>query len=186
MIEQWVNQCRRGQTAAYAEIVKALRSSLLDFLYRMTRSREMAEDLGQEAFLRAFMRLDRFDERKASFSTWLFRIARNLCIDQFRKERHKWVSLDEGSEFEETRIPGPRAAADEKNLNRKIAAAIQELEPPHREVFILKEYEMMPLEEIAAIVDCPVGTVKSRLHRARAILQSRLAPVLTARQERRA
>ena len=94
MIEEWVEQCRGGQTRAYVSVVKALRPRLLEFLYRMTRNRELAEDLGQEALLKGYRLLDRYDRRKASFTTWLFTLARNLCIDELRKKRPVSVPLE--------------------------------------------------------------------------------------------
>ena len=178
MIEDWVEQCRRGHSKAYAKIVEALQGRLLDFLYRMTQNRELAEDLGQEAFLRAFRLLDRYDQTKAAFSTWLFTLARNLCLDELRKRRPNWVLLEEEAHVEASVDPGPDTVAGEKEIEIQIADAVRNLDPKHREVFILREYQDLPVEEIGRIVECPVGTVKSRLHRARLILQEKLGPVL--------
>jgi len=180
VIEEWVEQCRQGRTRAYAEIVRALQPQVLGFLYRMTRDREWAEDLGQEVFLRAYRRLERYDRNKAAFSTWLFTMARNLCLDELRKSRPQRVALEEAAETQAAGDPGPDAALRENELERLIAEAVQSLAAEYREVFILKEYQDFSLEEIAAIVQCPIGTVKSRLHRARTQLQKQLSPILSA------
>ena len=178
MIDEWVEQCRQGQTRAFAEIVKTLQPGLLGFLFRMTQDRELAEDLGQEAFLRAFRQIHRYNGKKAAFPTWLFTLARNLCLDELRKHRPKWASLEEAAEIEQKGVLAPDGEAGERELERRIAHAVAELEPVYREVFVLREYENLSLEEVAEIIDCPLGTVKSRLHRARTLLQEELAPIL--------
>ena len=180
MVEDWVQQCQNGQTRAFAQVVKALRPQLLEFLYRMTRNRELAEDLGQEAFLKAYRLLGRYDSKKAAFSTWLFTIARNLCIDTLRRKRPETVDLDVVAGTQPSNEADPHVAADREEIGRKVSDAVQELEPTYREVFVLREYQNQTLEQIASIIGCPVGTVKSRLHRSRQILQKQLAPLVCA------
>lgn len=180
MIEEWVEQCRNGQVRSYAQIVRTLQHRMLNFLYRMTQNREMAEDIGQEVFLKAFRRLDQYDRAKASFSTWLFTLARNLCLDELRKRRMNLVSLDDALTEEASVDPGPFQTAVDRELETKIKQAIQSLTPEFREVFVLKEYGLFSIEEIAAITGSPTGTVKSRLHRARVMLQEKLAPMLAS------
>ncbi len=180
MIEKWVEQCRKGQTRAYASIVQTLRPKLLVFLYRMTQDLEMAEDLGQEAFLKGYRLLDRFDSRKGKFSTWLFTIARNLCLDELRKRSHTKVPLDDIAEAMPDHEPNPQAVASDVQMETKISEAVRRLEVPFREVFVLREYEQLSVGEIAEITGVPEGTVKSRLYRARLTLQEALAPILDA------
>ncbi len=178
MIEKWVEQCRNGRSSAYAKVVNELQPKILEFLYRMTQNREWAEDLGQEAFLRAFRLLDRYDQKKAAFSTWLFTIARNLCLDELRKRRYRTVELGEAVEIRASTKENPFCSMHESQMENLIAQAVEELDPEYREVFVLKEYQDLSLEEIATIVECPVGTVKSRLHRSRIQLQKKLTPIL--------
>lgn len=178
MIEEWVEQCRNGQTRAYAQIVQAMQNRILAFLFRMTGNRETAEDLGQEVFLRAYRQLDRYDRKKAAFSTWLFTLARNLCLDTMRKKQAVCVPWDESGAEDASPEPNPGARLYERELERRIAASVGSLDPVYREVFILREYEQLPLEEISQVTGCPVGTVKSRLHRARLLLQEKLTPIL--------
>jgi len=117
-IEEWVEQCRNGQTRAYANVVKTMQPGILGFLYRMTQNREWAEDLGQEVFLRAYRRLEKYDRNKAAFSTWLFALARNLCLDELRKKRPITVSLDETAENKRPTGPDPRLAVHEEDLEQ--------------------------------------------------------------------
>ena len=142
----------------------------------MTQNREWAEDLGQEVFLRAFQRLGQYDRKKGAFSTWLFTLARNMCLDELRKNHLIRVPLENAAELSTSN--NPRQAYQEKAVEQRLAEAVGRLEPEYREVILLKEYEELSLEEIAYITGAPVGTVKSRLHRARLILQNQLADVL--------
>lgn len=178
MIEDCVERCRKGQTRAYAEIVQVLRPSLLEFLYRMTHDRELAEDLGQETFLRAYRALDRYDAKKAQFSTWIFSIARNLYIDTSRKNQLLTNPLESCLESARSSEPNPDERIQNQELGQAIEDAVMALPLEHREVFILREYQDRSLEEIAAITLLPLGTVKSRLYRARQSLQKTLAPWL--------
>jgi RNA polymerase sigma-70 factor (ECF subfamily) len=180
VIEDWVEQCRNGQTRSFALIVTALQDKIVEFLYRMTRNREAAEDLGQEVFLRAYRLLDRYDRKKAAFSTWLFTLARNLCLDELRKKRPLWVNLEDAAMAETSSDPDPHLQARDAELEQMIATAVATLDPIFREVFILRDYQHLSFEEVAEITGCPVGTVKSRLHRARLLLQDKLTPALNA------
>jgi len=177
-MEDWVEQCRNGQASVYAKVVKALQPKVLGFLYRMTQNRELAEDIGQETFLRAFRLLDRYDRKKAAFATWLFTLARNLCLDELRKNRIRSVGLEEAAELPADSNANPHRAVQEEEWEQRIAAAVGRLEPEYREIFILREYQNLPLEEIAQIAGYPLGTIKSRLHRSRLRLQEILAPMM--------
>lgn len=177
MIDTWIQDCQAGKTRAYAEVVRELRPKLLDFLYRMTQNREVSEEIGQEAFLKAFQQLAKFDAGKSSFSTWLLTLGRNLCIDHFRKQKISLVPEEEASTLVSLH-PAPRDKAWENELGQIIAKAVQNLDLPYREVFILKEYQQLEIEEIVMITATTAGTIKSRLFRARQALQEALAPML--------
>jgi RNA polymerase sigma-70 factor, ECF subfamily len=143
--------------------------SVYRFAYRLTRRPDLAEGITQEAFL-AFLRTpERFDESRGAVKTYLFSIARNLALKQYR-DHHAEGQLDEDA------IPAtadPRRSMDDSSA---VASAVAGLPPLQQEALVLFEYEGVTLEEIARIVGADVGTVKSRLHRARAQLKRVLAP----------
>lgn len=177
VIEEWVEQCQNGHTRAYSRVVLAMQQRILGFLFRMTQNPEWAEEIGQEVFLRAFQKIHNYDRSKGTFSTWLFRIARNLCIDQMRKRKGRYASIDDVEPMAAEQ-PGPYWNAVDNELEQRIASAVECLEPAYREVFVLREYQNLPIEDVAEIIGRPLGTVKSRLYRARALLQTKLAPLL--------
>jgi RNA polymerase sigma-70 factor (ECF subfamily) len=152
----------------------------------MVRDRELAEDLSQETFVKVFNHLGSYNP-KYKFSSWIFKIANNLAIDTLRRKGLKTVSLD-GSrnatteeESEATRISiatddeNPEELLLAKELGRDIERAIAELRPEYRTAVILRHVEGRPYEEIAEIMEVPLGTVKTYIHRARAELRGHLA-----------
>jgi RNA polymerase sigma-70 factor (ECF subfamily) len=182
-----VEQCRNGDLAAFGRLVTKYQDRVLNTCWRMSGSREAAEDLTQEAFVRAFEALGQFAGR-SQFSTWVFRIAINLAISAKRKERgRRTSSLDD----ERGRLgDGTRASAAErlasleptpadcllsKEREGRVLAALAEIDEESRTVVVLRDVEGLSYDEIAGILDVPVGTVKSRLHRARLALRGRLA-----------
>jgi len=183
-----IDLCRRGDQAAFREVVLAHQDRLFNVCLRMIGNRTEAEDLVQEAFVKAFTSLAGFDGR-ASFYTWLYRIAVNLCLSRRRSTRHLACSLDEP--HEEARRSGSAAAslsarneasplrqAAQREEHRLILAALEELDDEHRTVVVLRDIESLDYGEIAEILEIPAGTVKSRLHRARMALRERLRPLL--------
>ena len=140
------------------------------FLYRLTRRPDVAEDLTQESFLVLLRAPGRFDAARGTVRTFLFAIARNLALKQFREygAEEQW---EEASDL--TSAPDLRPGIE---IGAAVAAAVASLVPLQREALILFEYEGFTLEEVAAVVGADVGTVKSRLHRARARLKRALAP----------
>jgi RNA polymerase sigma factor (sigma-70 family) len=144
--------------------------AVYSFLCRLTRREDLAEDLAQEAFL-AFVRApERFDPARGTAKTYLFSIARNLALKQYRDHRAEEQLEDAGME---------QLAVDSQQsleVESAVAGAVASLPPLQQEALILFEYEGATLEEIAQIVNADVGSVKSRLHRARANLKRVLAP----------
>jgi RNA polymerase sigma-70 factor (ECF subfamily) len=140
------------------------------FLYRLTRRPDVAEDLTQESFLVFLSAPGRFDPARGTVRTFLFAIARNLAPQQFRDyaAEEQW---EKASDL--TSAPDPRPGIE---IGAAVAEAVASLAPLQREALILFEYEGLTLEEIAAVVAADAGTVKSRLHRARATLRRALAP----------
>jgi RNA polymerase sigma-70 factor (ECF subfamily) len=140
------------------------------FLYRLTRRPDVAEDLTQETFLVFLNAPGRFDAARGTVRTFLFAIARNLALKRFRDygAEEQW---EEPSDL--TCAPDPRPGIE---IGTAVAEAVASLTPLQREAVILFEYEGLTLDEVAAVVAADVGTVKSRLHRARAMLKRALAP----------
>jgi RNA polymerase sigma-70 factor (ECF subfamily) len=136
----------------------------------VVHNQDDAIEIAQEAFVRAHQNLRKFEER-SSFSTWLYRIAANLAIDFRRREGRQVVLRGEEGENELGRIPSKTgdsfAEASRGELRRRLSKALDELTPEHRAVILLREVEGLSYDEISEVLDCPRGTVMSRLHYAR-------------------
>ena len=154
---------------------------------------ELAEEAAQETFLSAWQGLP-FFRGDSAFSTWLYRLASNACVDLLRKEgRHQGPSLDDeavSAEVPDTR-PTPEAAAEQKELRAQIEAGLRTLSPEHREVLILREIQQLSYDEIADALSLDLGTVKSRISRGRRLLRNFLmeqgnfsAPAASKKPER--
>ena len=176
-----------GEERAFAELVERYQNRLLNFVYRTVGDRERAEDLVQEVFIRVYRHLHRFDRSK-KFSTWVYTIASNLAKNELRNRSRNPLVLfqtikgrgeedDRPVDFED---PGTRP--DDLYRKRHLRALVEEtvaaLPEHHREVFVLRELEGKSYEEIAEITDCNLGTVKSRLNRARNAFASIIEPRL--------
>jgi RNA polymerase sigma-70 factor (ECF subfamily) len=141
---------------------------------------EDARDLAQEAFVRAFRNLAQYDQDR-KFSSWLFRIANNLCIDHYRRRKLDTVPLvrqHEGEEEETWDLPDPGVspadAFSDRERSRRLLAAVQALPPGYRMVILLRHQQDLAYEEIAETLGLPLGTVKARIHRAHRLLKEKL------------
>lgn len=176
-----IKRCKRGEEPAFAEILARYRGPIYNLCYRMTRNPEDARDLGQEVFIKVFSLLDRFDEDYA-FSSWLFRIATNHCIDHLRRNRMRFLSLDgavgkDGQEFElqlPDHGPGPDQVMQRRQAVERLEEVIADLPPHYRAITLLRHDQQLSYEEIAEILHLPLGTVKARIHRARNMIQQML------------
>jgi RNA polymerase sigma-70 factor (ECF subfamily) len=177
-----VERARRGDTAAYDELVRRYSGRLYGLIYRMTGHVQDTEDIVQEVFIKAYRSLARF-HGKAAFYTWLYRIAINGAINALKKmRRHKTFSLDDQDQHLERAADYLKLAARESpyrdatlsELQQKMNAALQTLSEKHRTVVILHDIQGIPHEDIAKMWKCSVGTVRSRLFYARKILQAEL------------
>lgn len=160
---------------AFSVLVDTYQSRLYGFVLRMVKDQRDAEDLTQEVFVRAYQGMDSFDGR-SSVRTWLFRIAHNLCIDRHRKASHRSfdrvATEDELAAFEVSDARwDPEQAVMDSELKEKVSEAVGQLSEKLRAVLLLHDAEGMGYQEIAAALDIPVGTVKSRLFLARESLQ---------------
>ena len=167
--QSWIASARNGDEAAFGELVQKYQKRVYALTVRMCPTPELAEEAAQEAFLSAWQGLP-FFRGDAAFSTWLYRLASNACVDLLRKERrHQGTSLDDdtvGVEIPDTK-PTPEEAAETKELRAQIEAGLRQLSPEHRAVLILREIQQLNYEEIADALSLDLGTVKSRISRGR-------------------
>ncbi|MHC4780744.1 MAG: RNA polymerase sigma factor [Planctomycetota bacterium] len=162
---------KRGDREALSTLVTRYEKPLINFLFRMIGNLDEAEDLFQETLLRVLRAAKKYEPR-AAFSTWLYTIARNLCLDRLKKMKGlSTVPLEgkgdeEGSlrEILEASTPDPGDTASKNELARVARGALRELPPKKREVLVLRIFQGLPYEEIAKIVNAPLGTVKYRIH----------------------
>jgi RNA polymerase sigma-70 factor (ECF subfamily) len=160
---------------AFSTVVERYEKPIYSFVYRMLQRSAFpgaAEDVVQEVFLKVYRKIDTFDlERGSKFSTWLFAIARNHCVSLFRKNgpESNRADLDDGqfAAIPDPRSPNPRDVAGESEIRQRIATAVAELPEKVRSPFVLKHYEGLSYDEIAAVMGCSAGTVKSRVSRAK-------------------
>jgi len=179
----------QGEERAFQELVERYQTRLLNFIYRTIGDRERAEDLVQEVFIRVYRHLHRFDRSK-KFSTWIYTIASNLAKNELRNRsrnplvlfqaiRKTWQDDERPLQFED-----PQGRPDDlfrkRHLKELVDDSAGRLPEHHRQVFILRELEGKSYEEIAEITECNLGTVKSRLNRARNAFASIIGPALSA------
>jgi RNA polymerase sigma-70 factor (ECF subfamily) len=176
-----------GDPRAFRELVGRYRDRLVGFVSRTIGDRERAEDLVQEAFLRVYRHLHRFDPAR-KFSTWLYTIASNLAKNELRNRRRSplvpygALQPHDGPDPQPLQFEAAGTRPDEmyasRYLHEAVTAAVACLSPSHREVFVLREIEGRSYEEIARLTASNLGTVKSRLNRARRAFAERIAPYL--------
>jgi RNA polymerase sigma-70 factor (ECF subfamily) len=176
-----------GNRRAFNELVERYQNRLLNFVYRTTGDRERAEDLVQETFIRVYRHLHRFDQSK-KFSTWVYTIASNLAKNELRNRSRNPLVLFQTLLKNRTEDQRPLEWEDntyrpddlfrKRALKAQVDAAVDQLPEHHRTVFILREMEGKTYEEIAEITDTNLGTVKSRLNRARNSFARIIQPVL--------
>jgi len=176
-----------GDPRAFNELVRRFQPRLLAFVARILRDRERAEDLVQETFIRAYRHLHRFD-RSRKFSTWVYTIAANLARNELRNRARSPLILfqtlsanQDGDprplEFEDTSTQ-PDRLYHNRHLRYAVDATVARLSPAHRTVFVMRELEGRSYEEIAEATDTQLGTVKSRLNRARAHFAEMIEPLI--------
>jgi RNA polymerase sigma-70 factor (ECF subfamily) len=182
-----VADAREGRSEAFGDIVKRYQDRIFNTIYRLLGDYQEAKDLTQQAFLKAYMSLDKF-RGNSSFYTWLYRIGVNTALDERKKRSRNPQVLSESfamsADEDARRLDGSDGSGDpgERVLSREreaaVASAIAALDEIHRTVLVLRDIEGMDYEEIAEVVPCPRGTVKSRLHRARLMLREKLKDLM--------
>jgi RNA polymerase sigma-70 factor (ECF subfamily) len=182
-----IEAAKRGDEAAYAEVIARYKNPITNFLYRYLNDYEEAVDLAQETFVRVYFALDRY-HTKFAFSTYIYRIAANLAISELRKRKRRSVlsltGLFQSEEGRETEFqpPDPRPLADsdviDAERDRVIAKAIASLPPKYRLPVVLRDVEGRSYDEVAEILKLGLGTTKSRISRARGMLREKLSGYL--------
>ena len=173
----WVARARQGDRQAFGELVRRHRQGVVNVVYRMCGDSALAEDAAQEAFLRAWQNLSRYQPRYA-FRSWLYRIALNLAIDTLRRERPTADLSDEPLASSED---SPETLLERKQQAEQVRQAVLDLPPASRVVLVLREYEALSYQEIAEALDIPMGTVMSRLNYARGQMRRALSQHLEDR-----
>ena len=171
----------KGDQQAFAELVDLYQDKLYHMAYRMLSNRQEAEDVVQDAFLRVYKNLDRFDET-LKFSTWIYRIATNLCIDRLRKRKPTYSLDAESQDYEGldgySMIPSddktPESELILSDTQRIIHQAMESLPPKYKSVMMLRYIQDLSLQEVGDILDMPVTTIKTRVHRGREFLRKKL------------
>jgi RNA polymerase sigma-70 factor (ECF subfamily) len=180
-----LKRCARGEDAAYRELVARIEKPLINFIRRFINEPAMAEDIFQETFVRVVRTLGDY-KPEASLTTWIFTIARNLCLDRIKMtKRHREVSMDATGQDGKGNVidfrealramqPEPGSTAEVSEDRRRLMEAVGKLPPAKREVLIMRQFAGLSYQEIAVIVKAPVGTVKFRVHEAIQDLMKRM------------
>ncbi|RDU34870.1 RNA polymerase sigma factor SigW [Neobacillus piezotolerans] len=184
LVKKRIKQIKKGDQDAFAEIVELYKDKLYQLGYRMLGNRHEAEEIAQEAFIRAYVNINSYNQ-EYKFSTWLYRIATNLCIDRIRKKKPDYYLDAEMAGTEGltlySRIPSdsplPEKEVEMMELQETIQGEIVKLPEKYRSVIVLKYIEELSLNEISEILDLPLGTVKTRIHRGREALRKQLRHV---------
>ena len=184
----FVARVRAGDADAYRVLVERHGRALFRLAFRMTGNQQDAEDVVQESFLRAYRQLSKFDER-ASFGTWLYRIASNCSLDlvRSRKRRSEHQPLGDSLPEPEDRVlalpstdPTPERAALSSEVRDRLAEAMNELSATERTAFVLRHFEGMRIEEVSRVLECQPGAAKHSVFRAVQKLRRALEPVMGA------
>jgi len=169
-----VIRAQRGDRNAYSELVRLHRAGVINVVYRMCGDSQVAEDVAQEAFIRAWQNLNGY-KPKSAFRNWLYRIASNAAIDVLRKQKN-------GLDIDEIQIRsyalGPEGRFEKNERAARVQQAVRALPDASRAVLVLREYEGLSYREISETLGIPLGTVMSRLNYARNLLRESLAPLM--------
>ncbi|QKS69824.1 RNA polymerase sigma factor SigW [Paenalkalicoccus suaedae] len=181
VVKKIVAEVKKGNQDAFAELMDLYKDKVYHIAYRMLGNSHEAQDVAQEAFLRAYTNIDSYDTNR-KFSTWIFRIATNLSIDRIRKKKPDFHLEDQVAGTEDLDYHSQFAADEDLpedqvvqlEMQEWVQQEIMELPPKYRSAIILKYIEDLSLKEISEILNLPVATVKTRIHRGREALRKRL------------
>jgi len=168
--QAWLEQARKGDKVAFGQLVEAYEKPVYNLAYRMLNNSGEAEEAAQEAFIRAFTRLESYNPAH-KFSTWLLSITSNYCIDQLRKRRALLLSIDEPlpphPALHSDGNKGPEAQMMNNEQQEMVQTLLTELPDDYRQAVVLRYWNELSYEEIAEIMETSVSAIKSRLFRAR-------------------
>jgi RNA polymerase sigma-70 factor (ECF subfamily) len=167
--EEIIRRCQQGDRQAFDELLGKYEKLIYNLTYRYFGNHDDASDVGQEAMVRVFRKIGDFNGN-SSFKTWLYRVVSNLCLDEIRRRKQHLTSLDEIKEqgFEPVATdPSPGEAVESMERASMVQEVLGLLSEEHRAILILKDIEGLDYNEIAVVLGCNIGTVKSRLSRAR-------------------
>jgi len=178
IVSQWINAAINGDQEAFAELLYTFQDAVYNLCYRLLGERTEAEDATQEAFLKAYYNLRRYDHER-SFKTWVLSIASNHCIDRLRKRRMSYVSIDESipatlSLASDEPEPEPALLGNERSQH--IQDMLHTLQPDYRAAVVLRYWYDYSYAEIAEILGDSESAIKSRLYRARQLLAEKMTP----------
>jgi len=187
--EELIKRCAKGEREAFNRLVLKYQKKVFSVAYRFVGDQEEANDLAQEIFMAAYQNLKNF-RGDSKFSTWLFQIATNRGKNRFKYLKRRGFFTNKGStETDEEgdysqraftdHSAGPEELLSSNQVRKAVREAIDELEPDHKEIVILRDVEGFSYEEIARMLNLPEGTTKSRLHRARMVVKEKLKKVLS-------
>jgi RNA polymerase sigma-70 factor (ECF subfamily) len=182
-----MRRVKSGDNSAFTELMKRHYKSIMNYIYRFTNDRNDSEDLAQEVFLRVYRSVNEYKPR-AKFSTWLYKIATNVCLTEIKlKGRMNKVSLDEIQENKQdigdSNSPTGYDLIEKREIKDSIFQALNSIPENERISIILCKYEGLSYDEVAGVIGCTVGAVKTYIHRGRMKLIERLKPILEARGE---
>ncbi|WHH59938.1 sigma-70 family RNA polymerase sigma factor [Petroclostridium sp. X23] len=175
-----VQKCKGGDMAAFEQLIENYQKKVFNIAYRILGNPDDASDMAQEVFLKVYKSISNFKE-ESSLSTWIYRIATNVCLDEVRKRKKAAVvSINSTIQLEDGEInvqmedegPGPDQLVEEKELREEVRKAIESLNDEHKVAIILRDINGFSYEEISNILQCSLGTVKSRINRARNALKN--------------
>ena len=171
--EVWLEQARHGDKTAFGNLVGAYQTPVYNLAYRMLNNSGEAEEAAQEAFIRAYTRLESYNPEH-KFSTWMLSITSNYCIDIIRKRRALLLSIDEPlpshPALQSEKSKGPEAQMVTNEQQEMVQSLLQELPEDYRQAVVLRYWYEMTYEEIAEVMNTTVSAIKSRLFRARRLL----------------
>ena len=180
-----IERCKRGEAAAFDALFRKYEKRVYNLAYRLSANYDEANDISIDTFVRVYQAIRLF-RGEANFSTWLFRIVTNVYLDRRKRAQNKQhLSLEEYIELEENSVarqiespsPSPSALAEQQERHEMLQRAIASLPDYQRAMIVLYHHEGLSYEEIATVMTLPIGTVKSRLNRARLTLREKLEPL---------
>lgn len=178
----WLEKSRDGDVESFERLIGKHQEKIYNIAYRIMGNQEDAKDAAQEALIKIYKNIGRF-RGDSGFSTWVYRIAVNACKDELRKKKNNVISLDKEIETEDGSYKKeladksllPDELLEQAELSEIIQGSIQELPEQNRVAIVLRDIQGFSYEDISKVLDCPVGTVKSRINRGRKLLRDILS-----------